>query len=226
MQHDCNTKLCVIVAYILHCYLYIYTLVESEHPLSCYQFVPELSLLLSRLRHNKLKEENGPNEKGFHHLIFIDFSCAKFAAVSQNSCEMLPVQAACSIHDYSCQPCHKSFPMQAALDLHVSQHHYYPSKFICTLCHHDYKTKARLEQHKLNYPYSSKRHVADSKRKLLRALHLMPQCTAESLLRPKEVAPVNMEYYERLKGVPAATKMVYELAECESGDDQESDSSQ
>ena len=143
----------------------------------------------------------------------------------QRYCEGMNVQAACSLHDYSCTECQKTFPMQAALDLHLGQFHYCPSKFICTLCHHDYRTKSKLEEHKLNYPCNSKRHLADSKRKFLRALSLMPQCAAENLLRHQSSPPVNLSYYEKLKSVDTVTNVVYELCEMRSEDEDGSDSS-
>ena len=157
-------------------------------------------------------------------MIFADFSCEKFAAVSQRYCEIQKLEPACTVHDYTCDQCHKAFPMQAALDLHTAQYHYYPTKFICTLCHHDYRSKAKLDEHKINYPYSSKRHLADSKRKFLRALSLMPQCAAENMMRHKQVPEVNIDYYEKLKDVPSVTKVVYEISEMRS-EDEESDSS-
>lgn len=117
--------------------------------------------------------------------------------------------------------------MQAALELHASQYHYCPSKFICTLCHHDYKTKAKLEEHKQSYPCGSKRHLADSKRKFLRALSLMPQCAAESTRRHRVKLAVNMGYYEKVKkNIAAVTKVTYSLTECRPDEEGESDSSQ
>ena len=162
--------------------------------------------------------------RGFHNLIFADFSCDKFAAVCQRYCEVQTIQAACTLHDYSCNECRKAFPMQAALDLHMGQYHYYPSKYICTLCHHDYETKAKLEEHKTRYPCNSKRHLADSKRKFIRALSLMPHCAAQNMLRHKQTPAINMGYHDKLRSVPTVTSVQYELSEIRS-EDEESDSS-
>lgn len=167
--------------------------------------------------------------RGFHNLVFIDFSCDKFPAISQRYCEKNSVQAACHIHDYSCSQCSKSFPSPMSLELHVSSFHYFPSKHICLHCNHDYKTKAQLEKHKNRYADSltKKIYLTDSKRRFLRALGLMPLCAAsthDACFRTKQSPKVNADYYHKLREIDTVTRLSYDVHEEPEQDDDESDS--
>lgn len=185
-----------------------------------------MTVLDFRLRHNKKKLAEEMFGKGFHNLIFVDFSSDKFPAISQSYCEKNPIQPACSFHNYTCSKCHKSFPSGSALKLHSTQYHYHPSKFICNLCNHDYSTKSQLERHKSTYPspQSHKKHLTDSKRRFLRALALLPQCgTAQFKPKEKETPPTNADYYSHLQRVETVTRLSY--ASSEIPDDMEGDDS-
>lgn len=161
---------------------------------------------------------------GFHRLIFIDFSCDKFPAISWSYCEKHTVQAANEIHDYCCASCQRSFPIDSALKLHQLQSHHSPSKFICDFCNHDYATKIQLDNHKQTQQMTCKT-FNDTKRSYLTALSLMPRCALGHVSNAKILPEVNYKYHDRLKSVESLTADQYQSLPI-SMDEDDSDSSQ
>ena len=182
-------------------------------------------IILCRLRHKKKHDEQHAG-LGFHNIIYADFSCDKYPAISQTYCENHSTQPANHFHEYSCTECQKSFPIGSALDLHVNQHHYTPSKFICTLCNHDYTTKTQLDTHK--QAFATRKHLTDPKRKFIRALSLIPKCAEQSMLsqgRQKRPPPIDYGYYEKLDRVDQVTQMFYKSEPIIDHEDSESSQS-
>lgn len=162
---------------------------------------------------------------GFHQLIFVDFSCDKFSAISWSHCEKHPIQAANEIHNYSCPSCQRSFPVDSALELHRMQSHSSPSKHVCCDCNHDCRSKTRLDYHRQIQPSTSRKHLTDVKRDYIASLSLTPRCALENNCETKHLPEINYKYYDHLKSISTLTSDEYEsLPVCTEGDD--SDSSQ
>ncbi|KAJ8277019.1 hypothetical protein GJAV_G00070530 [Gymnothorax javanicus] len=67
--------------------------------------------------------QNNPSiPVGFNDLAFIDFSCRKFPHIAQVWCETNLRRCTSKFHRFVCETCNKAFPLQSALDLHMTTH--------------------------------------------------------------------------------------------------------
>ncbi|XP_018621174.1 ras-responsive element-binding protein 1 [Scleropages formosus] len=67
--------------------------------------------------------QNNPSiPLGFSELAFIDFSCHKFPQIAQVWCETNLRRCSGKFHRFVCEVCNKAFPLQTALNLHMTTH--------------------------------------------------------------------------------------------------------
>ncbi|XP_066124534.1 ras-responsive element-binding protein 1 isoform X3 [Saccopteryx bilineata] len=109
---------------------------HSDNPLRCDICCVTFRTHRGLLRHNALVHKQLPRDTmgrpfiqnnpsipaGFHDLGFTDFSCRKFARISQAWCETNLRRCISEQHRFICDVCDKAFPMLSSLALHKQTH--------------------------------------------------------------------------------------------------------
>ncbi|XP_066233079.1 ras-responsive element-binding protein 1 isoform X4 [Saccopteryx leptura] len=109
---------------------------HSDNPLRCDICCVTFRTHRGLLRHNALVHKQLPRDAmgrpfiqnnpsipaGFHDLGFTDFSCRKFARISQAWCETNLRRCISEQHRFICDVCDKAFPMLSSLALHKQTH--------------------------------------------------------------------------------------------------------